>query len=428
VSASPVPAAPIVPADVTRVALRNGLVCLVKAMPGLGAVALHGYVRAGAAQDHGRPGLARFVSSMLLRGTVRRSAQQIAIDLDSAGASLSFGSGVESTVFGGRALLSDLPLLMTLAVESLTTPAFPSDEVERVRGELVTAARVAAVDTRQVAERVFRRLAYPDGHPHRDPPDGEEPVLAALTAGDLGAFHRTHFRPDDTIVAIVGDVEPARAVERVTEAFAGWSADGAKPDRSTPAVVAPATRVRQEAALPGKTQSDLVLGVPGISRSDPDYYDVMMANLLLGQLGLMGRIGQNVRERQGMAYYAYSDLRAGLIAGPWWVRAGVNPSNVERAVAAILHEVTALQQQGPDGEELEDARTYLIGSLAVRLETSPGIAQTLADIEFFNLGLDYLERYPGIVRSISRDAIVAAARRFTTDRYALAIAGPERAS
>ncbi len=422
-----VPAAPIVPADVTRVVLPNGLVCLVKSTPGLGAVVMHGYVRAGAVQDGGRPGLARFVSSMLLHGTTRRSGQQIAIDLDSAGASLSFASGIEYTVFAGRALSSDLPLLMALAVESLTTPVFPSDEAERVRGELVTAARVDALDTRHVAEREFRRLAYPEGHPHRDMADGEETVLAALTPGDLDAFHKAHFRPDATLLAVVGDIDAGHAVEGVTAALGGWTANGARLDRPLPAAVAPRTRLRQEVALPGKTQSDLVLGVPGIARGDPDYYDVMMANLLLGRLGLMGRIGQNVRERQGMAYYAYSDLRAGLIAGPWWVRAGVNPANVERAVDAILHEITTLQEQGPDADELEDARTYLIGSLAIRLETSPGIAQTLADIELFDLGLDYLERYPGIIRGINRDAIVAAVRRFTTDRYALAIAGPERA-
>jgi zinc protease len=422
------PAAPFVPADIKRASLPNGLVCLVRSTPGLGAVVIHGYVRAGAAQDNGRSGLARFVSSMLLHGTARRSAQQIAIDLDSAGASLTFGSGIESTIFAGRALSSDLPLLIALAVESLTMPAFPSDELERVRGELVTAARVSALDTRHVAERLFRRLAYPHGHPHREMPDGEESVLASLTPRDLGSFHRDNFRPDGTVLAIVGDVDSEHAIDRVTAAFGGWSASGTRPDRSSPAAAAPPTRLRQETALPGKTQSDIVLGVHGVARGDPDYYNVMMANLLLGQLGLMGRIGQNVRERQGMAYYAYSDLRAGLSAGPWWVRAGVNPTNVERAVSAILHEITTLQDQGPDSDELEDARTYLIGSLAVRLETSQGIAQTLADIEFFNLGLDYLERYPGIIRGINRDDIVAAVRRFTTDRYALAIAGPERAS
>jgi zinc protease len=141
---------------------------------------------------------------------------------------------------------------------------------------------------------------------------------------------------------------------------------------------------------------------------------------------MMGRIGQNVREKQGMAYYAYSDLRAGLLAGPWWVKAGVSAANVDRAVAAIVHEIKELQDHGPAPDELADARTFLTGSLAVRLETSQGAAQMLADIELFGLGLDYLERYAAIIAGTSRDAIVRAIRRFPTGAYALAVAGPER--
>jgi zinc protease len=150
----------------------------------------------------------------------------------------------------------------------------------------------------------------------------------------------------------------------------------------------------------------------------------MMANLILGQIGLMGRLGERVREQQGMAYYAYSDLRAGLLAGPWWVRAGVNPSNEERAVDSILHELRAFRESGPSAEELGDAQDFLAGSLAVRLETNGGIAQMLADIELFNLGLDYVVRYPAIVRSLAHDAVTRAIGMFPLDAYSLAIAGP----
>ncbi|OLD46019.1 MAG: hypothetical protein AUI83_15600 [Armatimonadetes bacterium 13_1_40CM_3_65_7] len=179
--------------------------------------------------------------------------------------------------------------------------------------------------------------------------------------------------------------------------------------------------------MEGKTQSDIVLGAPGVARTDPSYYETMMANLILGQLGMMGRLGDRVRERQGMAYYAFSDLRAGLLAGPWVVRAGVNPANESAAIEGILGEIRRFQDGGPEDAELADARDFLIGSQAVRLETNPSIAQMLADIELFGLGLDYLVRYPELVRGIARDAIVQAARRFPPDSYCLAIAGPHRA-
>ncbi|MGQ0571898.1 MAG: M16 family metallopeptidase, partial [Armatimonadota bacterium] len=158
--------APIVASEVRRTVLPNGLVCLVKSSGEAGAVAIHGFVKAGAALDGGRPGLARFVGSTLIRGTHRRSGPQIAEDLDGMGASLSAATGIETTVFLGRALADDLRPLLDIAAELLLQPAFPPDEVENVRSELITIARVNALDTRQVAERVFRRLVFPPEHPH----------------------------------------------------------------------------------------------------------------------------------------------------------------------------------------------------------------------------------------------------------------------
>lgn len=417
---------PVVAADVRRTVLPNGMVCLVKPAPATGAAAVHGYVRAGSMFDADLSGLARFVGSMLLWGTQRRTGPQIAEQLDAIGASLSVASGIEVTAVAGRSLADDLPVLLDIAAEVLMEPSFPTDHVETVRGELLTTIRVNALDTRQAAERAFRRLAYPAGHPHSRSPDGEEAVVASLRREALRAFHAEHYRPGATILAVVGDVDPARATDLVASAFGSWAPRGAWVLPSFPGPSPSGGRREEHLAVPGKSQCDLVLGIPGVTRSDPAYYAVMMANLFLGQLGMMGRIGQNVREKQGMAYYAFSELRAGLLPGPWWVRAGVNPANLERALAAIVHEIGELQADGPAPDELADARTYLVGSLAVRLETAGGVAQMLADMELFGLGLDYLERYPAIIHGISRDAIVEAIRRFPADACTLAVAGPER--
>ena len=419
--------APIAAAEVVRAVLPNGLTCLVRASPGAGMVALHAYLRAGGMFDRDRPGLARFVGAALIRGTHRHRGPDLAEALDTMGASLTVSAGTETASLAAHGLAEDLPRLLGFAAEVLVEPAFPPDEVERVRGELLTAIRVNGLDTRQVAERLFRRLAYPADHPHSRSPDGDEATVAGLDRAALEAFHRTHYVPGAAILAVVGDVEPSAALDRVAEAFAGWQGHGTPPPPAARAAP-PATVVRGEASVPGKSQSDLVLGVPGVDRRDPDYYALMMANLLLGQLGLMGRIGQRVRETLGMAYYAYSDLRAGLLAGPWWVRAGVSPVNVDRAVAAILAEIEQLQSSGPAPDELADARTFLTGSLAVRLESTPGLAQMLADMELYALGLDYLERYPAIISAVSREAIVHAARRFPTSAYVLAVAGPDRSA
>lgn len=418
-------APPITPETVARAGLRNGLIALAKEQPGSGLVAVHGYVRAGAMFDGSSSGLARFVAAMLQRGTQTRSSQELAETLDAMGATLFIGADMEIVSFGLRALAEDAVTVLRLLGEVLMQPTFPPEEVEKVRGELLTSLRVAMQDTRHVADRTFRSLLFPPAHPYRQPPDGDEAVLTALRREDLVAFHQTYFRPEATILAIVGDLPAARVLEAIEEVFGAWPSRGAWSLPSVPPVSLLPSPLRAERRLPGKMQSDIVLGVPGVARTDSAYYETMMANLILGQMGMMGRLGDRVRERQGMAYYAFSDLRAGLLAGPWMVRAGVNPANEEAAIGSVLAEIRQLQASGPQDDELADARDFLIGYQAVRLETNTAIAQTLADIELFGLGLDYIVRYPQIIRGITRDAVLDAARRFDVQAYAVAIAGPQ---
>ena len=415
---------PITPHTVTRTELHNGLVVLTRGQPGSGLVVLQGYVKAGAMYDGERSGLARAVTDGLTRGTRTRSSQEIADALEGMGAALSFRLDLEWIGITLRALREDFHQALTILSDVLMMPTFPQDEVEKARGEILTSIRVGMQDTRQVAERTFRSHVFPPGHPQARVPDGDEHVVASITREELLAFHRARVRPEATLLAIVGDITSADALGAAGELFSGWSRQGLWALPPAPPVGPPVEPARHEVRLSGKVQSDLVLGSLGVARTDAAYYETMMANLILGQIGLMGRLGESVRERQGMAYYAYSDLHAGLMAGPWWVRAGVNPKNEEAAIASIVDEIRAFLDEGPKESELIDARDYLVGSTAVRLETNAGIAQTLADIELFDLGLDYLERYPSIIRAVRGDAIRRAVARLSPDAYYAAIAGP----
>src|SRR3989441_170067 len=420
-------APPITPQTVARTEMRNGLVALVKETRGTGLIAVHGYIKAGAMYDGERSGLARYVAAMLQRGTGRYASHELAERLDGLGASLAIRADTEVVGVSLRALAEDATEALRLLSEVLIRPTFPPEEIEKARGELLTSIRIGMQDTRLMAERTFRRLLFPESHPHRQMPDGEEAVIASLARADLEAFHRDRYRPEAALFAVVGDTRRGDALATIEELFSPWSRRDGWALPPVPPVPRPAGALRGEHRMEGKTQSDIVLGAPGVARTDPSYYETMMANLILGQLGMMGRLGDRVRERQGMAYYAFSDLRAGLLAGPWVVRAGVNPANESAAIEGILAEIRLFQDGGPEDAELADARNFLIGSQAVRLETNPGIAQMLADLRLFGLGLDYLVRYPGLIRGIARDAIMQAAGRFPRDSYCLAIAGPHRA-
>ena len=139
----------------------------------------------------------------------------------------------------------------------------------------------------------------------------------------------------------------------------------------------------------------------------------------------MGRLGENVRDEQGLAYYAFSRMEAGLGPGPWMAVAGVNPQNVEQAVESILVELRRLRDTPVESDELDDVKAYLTGSLPILLETNEGVARSLLDMELYDLGLDYLQRYPGLIEAITAQEVQEAARTYLNpEAYALAIAGP----
>ena len=167
---------------------------------------------------------------------------------------------------------------------------------------------------------------------------------------------------------------------------------------------------RTTAEIPGKSQADLAVGWLSLPRKDPDYYAFEIANLILGRLGLMGRLGANVRDRQGLAYYAYSTIDAGRNASLWSSRAGVDPVNVDKAIAGIIEEANRIRHELVSEEELADAKSFSTGVLQLALETNDGIASNLLAIEHFGLGLDYLDRYPAIINALTREQLQAAAQ------------------
>jgi zinc protease len=187
---------------------------------------------------------------------------------------------------------------------------------------------------------------------------------------------------------------------------------------------APARHV-QVVPMMNKAQADIAYGFTAITRADPEYHACSLMNVILGQYSMGGRLGDSIRERQGMAYYVFSALDANVIPGPLLIRAGVSPSNVERALASIDQEVSAFAAGGPTEDEVAETTQYVIGSLPRTLETNAGIANYLQTLEFFALGLDYDLRVPGLVRAVTRDDVhAAAARLLDAGRAAVVIAGP----
>ena len=418
------------PHNITRAVLKNGIVVLVYENPASPAVIVRGHLRAGSLFDPPElPGLAAFTADMLEEGTRKRSSQQIADETESLGAAVGFGAGVHLVGFSGKALAEDLRLLLDMLSDILQHATFPADKLEQVRGEIVTGLREREDSTAAMAGLMFRQLAYPN-HPYGRDGLGTIESVSRIKRKDLKRFYEEQYSPAGMEFAIVGDVRvlggAQKTVALVEKYFGGWQGAGSAPRPfDIPPVPALAKPQRRHIRMKTKIQSDLVLGAPALPRTHPDFLAAAMADVILGEFGLMGRLGDNVRDRLGLAYYSRSQLEAAPGPGAWSAYAGVAPGNVEQAIEAILFEMKRLKSERVDAAELDDIKSFMTGIQPLRLESNDGIAAALLDMEFYGLGLDYLLRLPDRIRAVTAAEVQAAAQKYLpTERYALVVAGP----
>ncbi len=415
------------PDDIVRETLPNGIIVLARENFTSQSVVIAGSLPVGGVFETAeKAGLSSFVASSLMRGTRNRDFDTIHETLEGIGASLGIGSGMHTTSFNGKSLVEDLLTLLDLLSDALCNPVFPVDQTERLRGEILTGLRIRAQDTRSVSNETFRKLAYPESHPYSRSAQGEIDTISRITLDEMAEFHHKHYGPRGMIVVVVGAIKAQDAIQQVRNALGRWENSGQPLPPTLPdAPTLPETR-QQSVFVPGKTQSDVVLGWPGPSRFAPDFQAANLANNILGVFGMMGRLGQTVREDQGLAYYSYSRLSGGLGPGPWQVVAGVNPTNVRRAVDSALIEVERMIAEPVSEEDLADNKANFTGRLPLNLESNEGVASSILNIEIYNLGLDYLRRYADMINAISREEVQAAAQKYLSPRaYALAVAGPE---
>lgn len=415
------------PENITRVVLPNGITILTRSNFNSPSVTISGYISAGSLFDPDEKlGLADFVAAALTRGTEKRSFEQIYDALESVGATLGFSAGTHTSGFSGRALVEDLPLLFDLTADALRAPVFPEAEVERLRAQLLTGLAIRAQDTGDMASMAFDKIIFA-GHPYSRPDDGYPETVKAIRHADLVEFRRRTFGPRGMTIAVVGAVEADVVVDQVARVLGDWE----NPEQPTlpelPQVKPLKKSSRKNVVLPGKSQSDIMVGVVGPGRRSPDFMPASLGNSVLGQFGMMGRIGDVIREQSGLAYYAYSSLSAGVGPGTWEVSAGVNPTNVEKAIGLILRELEQFVEKGVSKEELRDSQDHFVGRLPLSLESNGGVANALLNVERYNLGLDYYLRYESLVRAVTPDQVLETARKYLDlEKMAIATAGPKK--
>lgn len=410
-----------------RTELPNGIIVLAQPRPGDQAIDGTIRVRAGhAATGDTTPGLASLTSSMLNRGTENRTFEQYNDEVDTLAAMIGAGSSRSNIEVGWHALAEDLDHVLDIAADLIRNPTFPEDELEKVRKQTLTGIKEQEQDTGAMASLALQELLYPDGHPYRIRTGGTTESVSAISRDDLAAYHSAYVGPAAATISIVGGIDSLQeAIERLTRAFGDWTTKVPEP-HEVDAVEPLAATERATRVVRGKTQADIAIAYPTLPRSHDDYYALQVANLILGQLGLMGRLGAEVRDKNGLAYYAMSSLNGGKANSLWTSRAGVDPGNIERALGGIDQELRRIREESVTEEEFADAKSYLIGSLPLGLESMGAVSDLLLTLERNKLGLDYLDRYPGIISALTREDLLRAAQiHLDPDRLAIGIAGPE---
>jgi zinc protease len=412
------------PDDITRVILQNEITLLARTNFNSPSIFIGGYLPCGSLFDtDDKLGLADFTASGLLRGTEKRDFQKIFDDLESTGASLSFSAGGHTAGFTGRCLSEDLPLLLGILADALRCPIFPNEQVERLRAQSLTGLAIRAQDTAEMASLTFDQIVF-EGHPYARPEDGWPETIKTISRDDMSDFHQTHYGPRGLVLAIVGSVDLKAIAGQVAKVLGDWT-NPSQPEIPTLPELKPLKKmITRKIKIPGKSQSDLVIGSSGPRRKDPEFMPASLGNSVLGQFGMAGRIGEMVREKSGLAYYASSSLSAGIGPGAWDVSAGVNPSNVQKARDLICKEIERFVEKGVTNEELLDSQSNFVGRLPLSLESNAGVVNALLNIERFDLGLDYYRRYPDLVQAVTPEDVLSSAIKYLhPGKLAVAIAG-----
>ena len=415
--AAPAGAEPIAHREV----LPNGMILLVAERPAVPIVAVRFFTRAGAVLDPpDRAGVANVTGGLLTRGTAKRTGPQLDSAIEFVGGSLEAGAGRDGMQVSLAVLKKDLALGLDLLHEVLLSPTFPEDEFTRRVTKIRAAIKRSAQNPQSVASRALARLVFPQ-HPYGTPVEGTQESVARITRDDVLKLYQDYVRPDTSIVAVVGAITVDEARREIVARFGGW----ARPATPTPAIPSatgtPAPRT--ETVKRELTQATMVLGRPAIRQTDPDYFPLGVASYVLGG-GSTSRLYTRVREQGGLAYAVYSYLAPARYGASLVVSSQTRTAEVAKVLDLIREELARIGREPVSDRELELAKSYLIGSFPMRLDTSRKVADFLVAIEEQGLGLDYADRYiERIGRVTVADVQRVAARYFAPDGFSRVIVG-----
>ena len=368
------------------------------------------FLSGGLADKPDYHGLASFTATLLREGTAKRSSKEIAEQTDAIGTTLGATSGLSSltSTVSASGLVENLDQSLEIFADVIRNPTFPQAEVDKYKTRTLTALQFQRSVPQFLALEQFSKAIYGNHPAALVIPPAES--LKKLSSKDLAEFHSTYYRPNNAILAVVGDIKMKDLMPRVQKAFGDWQ-KGDVPAYTIPEVPAQQSSTIYLIDRPGSVQTVLQLGTLGIERTSPDYFAVLLADRVLGG-GPSGRLFLNLREDKGYTYGAYSGFGSSKYRGTWNASSEVRTEVTDGAMKEFKYELTRLGTEKVQAEELENAKRAIIGSFALSLEQPTSLIQNIITQKLYNLPADYWDTYPQKVSAITADDVQRVAQKY----------------
>ena len=407
-----------------RSVLANGMVLLTSEQRALPTVAIELLIDAGARHESAElAGLAHLTSKLLTDGTAKRSANQISETLDFIGASLDAGCGDDLATISLTILKKDLAVGLQLLAEILTGASFPVAEIDRQKQAILASIRAKEEDPGTLAGEAFAAALFP-GSAYGRAVEGSAASLKRLDRKKMLEFFQRYYRPNRTIMSVVGDVSEAEISVALGQALKDWRPGEASKAPAPPARNDGARTLRINKAL---TQANIILGHGGVARGHPDYYAIQVMNYILGGGGFSSRAMDSIRNERGLAYSVYSYFGAEKSHGIFQFVMQTKNDSAGEAIGLAREEIRRMREELVSEAELSDAKNYLTGSFPLRFDTNRKVAGFLGQVEYFQLGLDYPERYGELIGKVSRADVQRVAReQLTPEKLLTVIVGNQK--
>ncbi|MEB3216297.1 MAG: pitrilysin family protein [Nostocales cyanobacterium 94392] len=408
----------------SKLTLANGLEILLLPDKSTSTVTLGAYLKAGAEFDpHNQAGLASLVADNLLNGTKNQDFLSIARTLDDCGANLDFTTYREGVYIEGDSLSNDLSVLVKTLADVIKNPTFPQQQLQLTRKQALTNLKQDLDDPEEVAQRAFSQTIFPKTHPSYSFPSQES--LLTINRADVVNFHKKHYRPDTTVLALVGDFEPTQVKKLIQREFGNWQVSGTTPQIKYPPVNLPESVVRVNPVVPGKAQAITFIGNKAINRQDPRYYAAIILNNILGGDTISSRLGSQIRDRLGLTYGIYSNFLAGRNAGTFLIEMQTSPEHTTKAIASTRELLEELHQKGVTPTEVENAKHNLTGNYNVSLASPDELTYRIIRNQVLGLDTEELRSYTDKIQAVTPTQVNQAARELLhPDKIVVVTAGP----